>query len=73
VERELDLSREIECHLAFACDQLQRAGLSPGEARRRALGEFGDIDQVKERVRKIWRGRWHYSAAGRLIASLRRL
>jgi hypothetical protein len=56
--RERDLSREIACHLDLAREHLQREGLSAPEARARALHDFGDIDDVIERVRAEWSHRW---------------
>jgi putative ABC transport system permease protein len=49
VERDLD--DEIRDHLDRDIDDRVRHGVSPREARRQALAEFGGIDQVRERLR----------------------
>jgi predicted permease len=46
VEREMD--DEIASHLAFATDELIAQGVPADEARRRALVEFGGVQQVRE-------------------------
>jgi putative ABC transport system permease protein len=49
VERELD--EELRYHLEHLVDDYVAAGLSPSEARYRALREMGGIDQRKEECR----------------------
>ena len=49
VEEELD--DEIRHHLDMATEQLMRRSLSPDEARRRALLEFGGVERFKEKTR----------------------
>ncbi len=49
VEEELD--DEIRFHLDMATEQLMRRSLSPDEARRRALLEFGGVERFKEKTR----------------------
>ena len=44
---ERDVERELATHLAFAAEELERAGASPEEARHRALERFGDYESVK--------------------------
>jgi putative ABC transport system permease protein len=51
VERELD--DEVRAHLAMLIDERVADGLSPEQARRAALIEFGGINQVKEQVRDV--------------------
>jgi len=51
VERALD--DEMRAHLAMLVDEKIATGLSPEQARRSALIEFGGIDQVKEQVRDV--------------------
>src|SRR4029077_17686262 len=51
VERELD--DEMRAHLAMLVDEKIATGLSPQQARRSALIEFGGVDQVKEQVRDV--------------------
>ena len=54
VERELD--DEMRAHLAMLVDEKIATGLSPQQARRSALIEFGGVDQVKEQVRDVRMG-----------------
>src|SRR5271154_4304005 len=49
VEREMQ--REIATHVAMEQEHLERSGLSPDEARRRAMVAFGGIERHKEAVR----------------------
>ena len=55
------LERELEAELRFHLDQQVaehlEAGLSPREARRRALAAFGGVDAVKEMSRDQWASR----------------
>ena len=56
VERETldrDLDRELSEWVAELAARHEAAGVSPAEARRRALAETGGVEQVKERVRDI--------------------
>src|SRR5262245_44463810 len=50
-KRDDDLDEEIRTHIDMAVDDHVRAGLSPVEARRRALLEFGGVEQTKESYR----------------------
>jgi predicted permease len=52
-----DLQDQIRTHLEEATEEHVRQGLSPSDARRAALLEFGSIVQVEETSRDI-RGRW---------------
>lgn len=54
VERDLD--EELRAYVEMDIDEKQRAGAAEDDARRRALVEFGGIDQVKERVRDVRAG-----------------
>jgi predicted permease len=49
--RDRDLETEIAHHLDLEADRLQRAGLTPSDARRRALERFGDRSNVVESTR----------------------
>ncbi len=53
--RDADFSAEIESHLQLHIDDNLHAGLTPAEARRRALVALGGVQQTKERWRE-WRG-----------------
>src|SRR5205814_1555412 len=46
--RERDLSTEMECHLQMHVEDNLRAGMSPTEARRKALIKLGGVEQTKE-------------------------
>ncbi len=48
---ERDLSAELESHLQLHIDDSIRAGVTPQEARRRALIALGGIEQTKEQYR----------------------
>src|SRR5215471_12085838 len=50
LEREMDA--ELRFHLDARAADLERGGLSPEEARRRARLEFGSVDAKKEEVRQ---------------------
>jgi predicted permease len=46
-----DFEAEVTAHLAFAVEENTRSGMSPEEARRRALIRFGGVQQSRERHR----------------------
>jgi hypothetical protein len=52
MEREMD--EEFHFHLQMEIEKNLKAGLSPKEARRRALISFGGVDIAKEKVREDW-------------------
>jgi len=60
--RERDLAAELESHLQLHIDDNLRAGMTPADARRRALVALGGVEQTKERVR---------DARGTLVDSIR--
>jgi predicted permease len=47
-DQESELDAEMKAHLAFAVDENIAAGMTPGEARRRALIRFGGVEAAKE-------------------------
>jgi putative ABC transport system permease protein len=49
--RDRELSAELDSHLQMHIDDNLRAGMSPAEARRRALIHLGGIEQAKEACR----------------------
>lgn len=55
---EVELAEELAFHFQAQVDSLQRQGMAPAEARRRARIEFGDPEIVKERVRDVRFGVW---------------
>lgn len=52
-----ELNTELQYHLESLIRDLIAAGVSPGEAKRRARLEFGGLEQVREACRDV-RGRW---------------
>jgi putative ABC transport system permease protein len=51
-ERDRELAEELESHLEMHIEDNLRAGMSPREARRRALVKLGGLTQVKEECRR---------------------
>jgi putative ABC transport system permease protein len=51
---ERDLDDEIRAHLELETSLYVQDGLSPGEARRRALRQFGNPAVVREDTRAVW-------------------
>lgn len=49
--RERDMQAELESHLDLHIDHNRRMGMTPDEARRRALLALGGVEQAKERYR----------------------
>ncbi len=64
--RERDLADELEAHLQLEIDEYLRAGLSPAEARRRALIHSGGMEAAKE----AYRDQRSLPVAERLVRSL---
>jgi hypothetical protein len=56
VERELD--EELQFHLERKIEEGIADGLSPDEARHRAMRAMGGLDQRKEEMRDMWRIHW---------------
>ncbi len=48
-----DIRRELASHLAMETERRARGGLSPEEARRSTLRDFGAVDRVREEVRDV--------------------
>ncbi len=71
VSQEIDA--EIAAHIAYATDDLIAQGLSPAEARRRALLEFGGVQQTREWVLRERALHWWYDALRDVRLALRRL
>jgi predicted permease len=53
-----ELDVELRAHIEAQCEENIAAGMSPDEARRAALREFGGLDSVKERCRDEQRFSW---------------
>jgi putative ABC transport system permease protein len=56
LDRELDA--ELRDHIERRVADLRRAGVQEGEARRRALAEFGGLEQAREYCRDVRGTRW---------------
>lgn len=56
LERELD--KEVRFHIDARVNELIESGVAPGEARRRALAEFGGVEPIKEEARDARGTRW---------------
>ncbi len=52
--RERDLDDELRFHLEMEVENNVREGMSPAEARRRALLAFGGVQRVKDETREAW-------------------
>jgi predicted permease len=61
LERELD--EEMRIHLEMEIDERVRMGMTPGEARRTALRNFGGVERYKEEARAVRRLAWLEEAA----------
>lgn len=53
-----ELAEEIQHHIALETEKNVRCGMSPTEARRAALVQFGGVQRVREEHRDIRRLRW---------------
>ena len=67
-----ELDAELRDHVERQVADYVRAGMSAGEARRRARLEFGGLDQVKEMCRDVHRTRWMEDLGRDLHYALRR-
>lgn len=71
-DREHDLAREIETHVAAEAEERSAEGTAPDEGRQAALRVFGNVTLIQEEVREAWGWRWldrlrqdlHYAARG---------
>ena len=51
---ETEMDEELRLHLERQSEENERAGMSPGEARRAAQLAFGSVDSLKEECRESW-------------------
>src|SRR5580692_4090985 len=51
-QRDSDLDAELQSHIDLAVEENLGRGMSPEEARRRALVRFGGVQQAKEQQRQ---------------------
>ena len=56
--QENDVNDELRFHLERQIESNIAAGMSPDEARRRALVDFGGVQQTRESLREVHRGRF---------------
>jgi predicted permease len=71
VARELD--DEVQFHIETRADELEKTGLSRGEALARARREFGPAVRMKEDARSAWQIRWLVDLVSDLRYALRAL
>ena len=55
---EHDMTEEMRFHMRAYADDLQRAGVSPQEAERRARMEFGGVESLREDCREAYGFQW---------------
>ena len=61
--QENDSNDELRFHLEKEIEKNIAAGMSPDEARRRALVDFGGVQQTRESLREVHHGRFFESLA----------
>ena len=57
-QADADTREELEFHIAKQTDKYIAAGMSPVEARRRAMSELGGTERWREATSDVRRGRW---------------
>src|SRR5690348_17160310 len=65
------MNSELRFHVEELTDENIAAGMTPKEARRRALVDFGGHENFKEQVRDVYRVRFFDAAAANLKAAFR--
>jgi predicted permease len=65
-DREQDLERELNAHLALEAEEQEANGRAPQDAREAARRAFGNVTWVKEEVRFMW-GSMFWETIGREI------
>src|SRR5262245_27349965 len=68
-----ELEAELAAHVEMEAEENQRRGLSPAEARRAALRDFGGVTGVKEDCREAWGWRFVDTLSQDLRFALRSL
>ncbi|MGH7718317.1 MAG: permease prefix domain 1-containing protein, partial [Gemmatimonadaceae bacterium] len=71
--QEREMSEEMHFHIDMEAAELERAGIPPAEARRRALASFGGVQRFKEEGREARGGAWLEDLARDVRYSLRSL
>ncbi len=49
-----EMTEEMEHHLSMSIDRYEQEGMSPDEARRAAMRDFGGVGKLQEEVRDAW-------------------
>ena len=70
-DRDAQFDRELRFHIEKLIEEKIAAGVSPDEARRQAILEFGGSEQLKEDLRDIYRVRFVESAVRNLRSAFR--
>jgi putative ABC transport system permease protein len=71
LDREMD--EEMALHIELHAETLERAGLSPSEARRRAVAEFGGVQRYREESREARAFAWLHDVVADLRYGVRTL
>ena len=66
-----DVDAELQFHIDARTDALVREGVPPAEARRRALTEFGDIDDARDYIGRVDRALEHQRRRKDYMSELR--
>src|SRR5438309_1920441 len=57
-KREDDIARELRTHLELEAEEQRAPGISPEDARCRAMREFGNPTLMMEDTCKVWKWTW---------------
>jgi len=68
-----DMDDEMKLHIELHAEALERAGLAPEEARRRAVAEFGGVQRYREEGRDARRLSWLHDVVADLRYGVRTL
>ncbi|MFL5613978.1 MAG: ADOP family duplicated permease [Gemmatimonadaceae bacterium] len=71
--QEREMTEEVRFHIDMETRRLIEAGLSPDEARGRAVRDFGGVERHKEEVRDERGGRWLYEGLRDITFAVRSL
>ena len=66
-----DVDTELQFHIDARTEALAREGVDPAEARRRALAEFGDLEDAREYIRRVDRDIEHQRRRKDYMSELR--
>lgn len=71
--KEAELDEEVQYHVDRIAQDFEREGMSPDEARKAALKEFGNVEAIKEGSRESWGTHWLFSMVREFRLGLRLL